>query len=196
MQQYKKYLYTLVACLWSVSLYAQSGSTAAPSGVRSKAYQHEVELSWATAPEGTTWRVEVDGRSLTTDTNSCTLERLEAGRDYEIDIYAVQAGVESAPVRERVRTQVLGRAIDDLGRIPYLRTVSVQGKCPQQLPLYYNDLANANAQISYKLNGRVVTPVNSRIGLDPDSVRETLEINIDEGEGRVWRIIYYLHVKK
>lgn len=194
-----KYLYSLFALCLYCTAWAQGSSLQAPQALRAVAYQHEIELSWQdnnNDREGISWQVVVGEQVINTSSKSCIIEGLDANQTYDIKVYARDANERSEAGELSTKTQALAKDVNDLGRIPYLRTVSVQGKCPQFLPLYYNDLANANAQITYKLNGNAVQPIQSKIELNPNSVRETLEINIDEGEGRVWRIIYYLHVRK
>lgn len=194
-----KYLYSLFALFLSLGGWAQGTALQAPHSLRAVAHQHEIELSWQddnTDLDGLSWQVVVGEQVINTSQKSCVIEGLDANESYDIKVYARHQGQQSEAGELSTKTKALAKEVNDLGRIPYLRTVSVQGKCPQFLPLYYNDLANAKAQITYKLNGKAVQPKDSKIELNPESVRETLEININEGEGRVWRIIYYLHVRK
>lgn len=197
MKKQIKYILALVACLCSWTLSAQDEAPESPANLEFTAHQHEIDLRWdEPEDEVDSWRIVLGDKVFETSRRNYTIDGLEADTSYEVEVYAIKDGVDSEPVTQTIKTAAMRFGVDDLRRIPYLRTVSVQGKCPELLPLYYNDLAHLKAKISYKLNGKEITPERNHIRLNPNSVRETLEININEGEGKEWRIIYYLHVKK
>ena len=75
------------------------------------------------------------------------------------------------------------------GRIPYLYTIREDGACPQTLRLYYNDLANPDALITYKIDGVSVTPEGSVLTF-PSKGRHILQIEIEEAPERKWEIEY------
>ena len=79
------------------------------------------------------------------------------------------------------------------GRIPYLYTIREDGACPQTLRLYYNDLANPDALITYKIDGVSVTPEGSVLTF-PSKGRHILQIEIEEAPERKWEIEYKLNV--
>ena len=61
------------------------------------------------------------------------------------------------------------------------------------LKLYYNELANPNAKVSYKLDGVTIEPKDNTLEFPEFEgfyKRFRLEVYIDEGEGREWEILY------
>ena len=91
-------------------------------------------------------------------------------------------------------TKNLEKSVDSEDRIPYLRTIEADATCKGRfLKLYYNELANPNAKISYKLDGKSVQPANNTLEFpifEGYYKKFQLEIHIDEGEGREWEILY------
>ena len=58
---------------------------------------------------------------------------------------------------------------------------------------HYNDLADPNARISYKIDGASVTPEGSSITF-PNKGKHILQIEIEETPERKWEIEYKLNV--
>lgn len=196
----KKYILVLLVFLCSPLLWAQTeeDNELLPPDVTHTTYEHEIELKWEDdESEGVSWEVFVNGELFKTVTSRyCIIYGLDADTEQTIQVHAVK-GEERAEGEDIViRTNKLKKEVNDLTRIPYLRTVELDGTCPRILPLYYNDLANAHATITYKLNGQVVKPQDNKLEIKSNSYRDRLEINIDEGEGRIWKLIYYLAVKR
>lgn len=167
-----------------------------PQQVNIKSFQREVTVSWKKSnTEGITYEVKDGKRVFTNITGtSFTLEKLEPGKSYTIEVCAVKDGVKSEYVSKSAITYKLEKAADSEDRIPYLRTLEPAGSCKGRfLKLYYNDLANPNANISYKLDGKTVEPINNTLefpAFDGNYKRFQLEIHIDEGNGREWEILY------
>ncbi|MGR4838870.1 MULTISPECIES: fibronectin type III domain-containing protein [unclassified Bacteroides] len=182
---------------------SESGSTTPeiqkpekPQQVKVVAFQREITVSWKKSKtEGITYEVKNGEQEFTKITGtSFTLEKLEPGKSYTIEVCAVKDGVKSEYVRKNAITDKLEKAADSEDRIPYLRTLEPAGSCKGRfLKLYYNDLANPNANISYKLDGKTVEPINNTLefpAFDGNYKRFQLEIHIDEGNGREWEILY------
>ena len=182
---------------------SESGSTTPeiqkpekPHQVKAVAFQREITVSWQKSKtEGITYEVKNGEREFTKITGtSFTLEKLEPGKSYTIEVCAVKDGVKSEYVSKSAITDKLEKAADSEDRIPYLRTLEPAGSCKGRfLKLYYNDLANPNANISYKLDGKTVEPLNNTLefpAFDGNYKRFQLEIHINEGNGREWEILY------
>ena len=87
----------------------------------------------------------------------------------------------------------MSRGIDEEGRIPYLYTVREVGTGTRTLRLFYYDLANKDAQISYWVDGVAVTPADSSITFASKG-EHLLRIEIAETPERKWDIEYKLIV--
>lgn len=168
----------------------------APDNLRIKAYQREMEISWNKATdEKVKWEVVVDGKVETViSENSYVKTKLKPGSEHLIKVRAVK-GKEFSPYAERKGvTEKMSKAENSEDRIPYLRTITADGKCEGRfLKLYYNELANPDAKISYKLNGVAVEPKDNILEFPEFRgfyKQFQLEVYIDEGEGREWEILY------
>lgn len=187
-----------------ISLVKSEGGSSAPEvekpekpGLKSpQSFQREITVSWEKSnAEGITYEVK-DGKQTYTGItgNSFTVEKLTPGQTYDIEVCAVKDGVRSEYAKKTARTKNLERPVDSEDRIPYLRTVEPAASCKGRfLKLYYNDLANPDAKISYKLDGKPVQPKNNTLefpAFEGYYKRFQLEIHIDEGEGREWEMLY------
>lgn len=167
-----------------------------PQQVNIKSFQREVTVSWKKSnTEGITYEVKDGKRVFTNITEtSFTLEKLEPGKSYTIEVCAVKDGVKSDYEKKSVKTKALEKPVDSKDRIPYLRTVEPASSCKGRfLKLYYNDLANQDAKISYKLDGKPVQPKDNTLefpAFEGHYKSFQLEIHIDEGGGREWEILY------
>lgn len=168
----------------------------APTIASVRPFQREVVVSWNKRNEdGITYEVKVGEHTFTGITdNSFTIEKLTPGQTYEIEVCAVKDGVKSDYTKATERTRSYERAVDSEDRIPYLRTIEPDGSCKSRLlKLYYNDLANPNAKISYWLDGKPIQPVNNTLefpAFEGFYKQFQLEIHINEGEGREWEILH------
>lgn len=168
----------------------------APKNLNIKAHQGEMEISWdKAADKDVKWEVMFDGNVETvTSQNSYIKTKLKPGSEHLVKVKAIKGKEASAYVEKRSMTKKMGEAENSENRIPYLRTISVNGICKGRfLQLYYNELANPAAKISYKLNGMAVEPKENALEFpefDGFYKQFRLEIHIDEGEGREWEILY------
>lgn len=175
----------------------------APDNLRMKAYQNEMEISWnKVADETIKWEVVFDDQVETiTSGNSYVKTKLKPGSTHHIKVRAVK-GKEFSPYAERRgATERMREAENSEDRIPYLRTILPDGSCEGRfLKLYYNELANPNAKVSYKLDGVTIEPKDNTLEFPEFEgfyKRFRLEVYIDEGEGREWEILYpHLGVKR
>ena len=62
-----------------------------------------------------------------------------------------------------------------------------------ELALYYHDLADPNAKITDRIDGKPVTPTDGNI-VFPDKGMHFLQIEIEETPDRKWEIEYKLNV--
>lgn len=167
----------------------------APKNLRIKAYQGEMEITWnkVVDPE-VKWEVVFDDKIETiTSQNSYVKTKLKPGSEHLVKVKAIRGKAFSAYAEKRSVTQKMGEAEDSENRIPYLRTISAYGRCKRVLQLYYNELANPEAKISYKLDGKPIEPRENTLEFpefDGYNKEFRLEIYIDEGEGREWEIMY------
>lgn len=183
-------LYLLLFSLPSMAVMGQGID--APRRVRVQAYQHELELTWAT-DANTQWEVVLDDEAprLVT-TPHYTFTGLVQNTQHTLKVRALREGIASPYTTLTATTQNLEKAVDDESRIPYLRTVRIDGMTPKRLPLYFNELANVNAAITYTYNGVPQHPIDNHLDLSSSDARGKLEVSIDEGNGKTWRIVYLL----
>lgn len=168
----------------------------APANVVARPQQREMEMSWnGIAEEGVSYEIIKDGEAVaTTKETSYIVEGLEPGRSYQFSVRTIKGTEKSKPSAVVTQqTQRMNMRVEDEGRIPYLYTVREVGTCPRTLRLFYHDLANPNAQITYKVDGVAVTPVNGRI-IFASKGQHILQIEIIETPERSWEIEYKLNV--
>ena len=168
----------------------------APSNLVAKPEQREMELSWnAIAEEEVSYQIIMNGELIaTTKGTSYTVERLEPGKSYKFTICSVkdaEVSKPSDPVTQQ--TQRMNMGVEEEGRIPYLYTVREVGTCPRTLRLFYHDLANPDAHITYRVDGTPVTPVQNSITFASKG-QHLLQIEITETPERKWDIEYKLNV--
>ena len=163
-----------------------------------KSYQREVDIQWnKTLLTGIKWEIQLEGQQpvRTTDIHH-TIENLEPDTEYTVKVRMIKDQEYSAFATLNFKTEPLGFKVDDPRRVPYLRTIRIDANAPRELPLYFTDLATSEAKIAYKLNGQAVEPVNNRIVIDTKKYTDKLEVVIDEGDNRHFRLIYFVNVPK
>lgn len=167
-----------------------------PSNVVARPQQREMEMSWnGIAEEGVSYEIIKDGEAIaTTKETSYIVEGLEPGKSYQFSVRTIKGTETSKPSAVVTQqTQRMNMGVEEEGRIPYLYTVREVGTCPRTLRLFYHDLANPNAQITYKVDGVAVTPVNGSITFASKG-QHFLQIEIIETPERSWEIEYKLNV--
>lgn len=171
---------------------------AKPQNVNCDPYQREIAMEWsATDDKDITYEIQINnGQKTYSDIkgNTFTIEDLTPYQIYKVQIFAVKNGVKSDEVSQVVFTKDYEKPKDSDERIPYLYTIEKNGSCRGRfLKLYYTDLANPNATITYKLDGKPITPKNRVLefpAFEGNYKRFMLEIHIDEGNDYEWDIIY------
>lgn len=167
-----------------------------PTGLRAQVQQREVELSWnAVSEPGVSYEIRCNDKKIaTTKATSYIIEKLSPDTPYQFTVTTVKGEETSKPSQPlNEHTFQMTETVDDAGRIPYLYTIREEGTCSQTLRLYYNDLADPNARISYKIDGASVTPEGSSITF-PNKGKHILQIEIEETPERKWEIEYKLNV--
>ncbi|WP_315562674.1 fibronectin type III domain-containing protein [Segatella oris] len=167
-----------------------------PTGLRAQVQQREVELSWnAVSEPGVNYEIRCNDKKIaTTKATSYIIEKLSPNTSYRFTVTTVKGEETSKPSQPlNEHTFQMTETVDDAGRIPYLYTIREEGTCSQTLRLYYNDLADPNARISYKIDGASVTPEGSSITF-PNKGKHILQIEIEETPERKWEIEYKLNV--
>lgn len=175
----------------------------APQNLKIAAHQGEMEISWDKVDDAeVTWEVTFDDEVVaTTPENSFVKTNLAPARNHTVKVRAIKGTTQSNYSELSETTQGMEKGIADTARVPYLRTITPDGNCEGLfLKLYYNELANPAATITYKLDGNTITPQNNTLEFPTfsgDYKQFNLEVAIDEGEGRTWNISYpQLVVKK
>ena len=167
-----------------------------PTGLRAQVQQREVELSWnAVSEPGVNYEIRCNDKMIAkTEATSYIIEKLSPNTSYRFTVTTVKGEETSKPSQPlNEHTFQMTETVDDAGRIPYLYTIREEGTCSQTLRLYYNDLADPNARISYKIDGASVTPEGSSITF-PNKGKHILQIEIEETPERKWEIEYKLNV--
>ncbi len=167
-----------------------------PTGLRAQVQQREVELSWnAVSEPGVSYEIRCNDKMIAkTEATSYIIEKLSPNTSYRFTVTTVKGEETSKPSQPlNEHTFQMAETVDDAGRIPYLYTIREEGTCSQTLRLYYNDLADPNARISYKIDGASVTSEGSSITF-PNKGKHILQIEIEETPERKWEIEYKLNV--
>lgn len=160
-------------------------------------HQRELELSWAEATTtGTTWELKVgENAAIELNQNSYTVEDLDPNTSYAIKVRSKLNGVYSEWTSAlSVQTVDYIERPESSNRVPHLRTISEEGTCPQALSLFYNDLANKQATISYKVDGTTIAP-QGKILTFPKKGKQVLTIEIAESADKIWALEYNVNVQ-
>ena len=168
-----------------------------PTNISATLFQREIALKWdKEADANLKWEVFVNDKSVgNTSTNHFMITQLEPATTYKVKVRSLKNGKASEfSKEENYRTNVFTRSVDDVSRIPHLRTLDLDGDCPQTIDLYYNDLANKNAKIQYFVNEKQVAPNGNQLTF-PQKGKQKLKIIIEEAPNQVWEMEYYLNIR-
>lgn len=167
-----------------------------PTEFKATAFQREIELSWdKEADEEISWEVSVNGGApQKTTTNKYIIDKLELNKQYTVNVRAIKGEATSDYATLYPTTKKLNHEVESLDRIPHLRTLGEEADCPQDINLYYTDLANIEAQIKYYIDGKEVQPNNGMLHF-PKTGKQRLKVLIDEGGDKQWEIDYKVDVK-
>ncbi len=167
-----------------------------PTDLKAKAQQREIALSWLPVEQPKAqYEVRVNGEvKTTTSEHQYLLTHLLPNTNYVITI-ATRVGEELSEktVQLAVKTQQLDRGVNDDTRIPQLYAIRENGTCPRRLPLYWRDLAENAAKITYEIDDQAVLPDGDFL-VFPSAGEHVLRIVVVESPEREWTLEYVVQV--
>ena len=167
-----------------------------PTDLKAKAQQREILLSWLPVEQPKAqYEVRVNGEvKTTTSEHQYLLTHLLPNTNYVITI-ATRGGEELSEktVQLAVKTQQLDRGVNDDTRIPQLYAIRENGTCPRRLPLYWRDLAENAAKITYEVDDQTVLPDGDFL-VFPSAGEHVLRIVVVESPEREWTLEYVVQV--
>lgn len=167
-----------------------------PTDLKAKAQQREILLSWSPVEQAKAqYEVRVNGEvKTTTSETKCLLTHLEPNTNYTITI-ATRLGEERSEKTAQlaVKTEQLDRGVNDNTRIPHLYMIRENGTCPRRLPLYWRDLAENAAKITYEIDDQAVQPDGDFLVFS-SAGNHVLRIVVVESPEREWTLEYVLQV--
>ncbi len=169
----------------------------APKGLLVRSHQRELELSWNKGlVEGMTWDIKLNGgKIIQSNQPYYTFTDLEPNTEYKVEVRCHKGKVYSEFTAPQViRTQNYTLSQDALERIPYIRTIDQYGTCSQNLKLYFVNLYNINAKISYLFDGQKLEAEGKTLKL-PQTGRHRLEVIIEEDKEHSWHLDYKLNIQ-
>lgn len=166
-----------------------------PTGLRATSYQREMDITWDNV-SGVNWEVKLDDVVLDTiSVNRYVLEKLETGKLYKISVRQIKGKEFSDYATINSLTQAMTKRLDAIDRIPYIRTIREDGTLVGlNMKLYYNDLGNKDAKISYYIDGEKVEPVNNIIKFPKKGIYK-FKVIIEESLQAKWELNYRLIVQ-
>lgn len=185
----------------SLVMIAEPPSTAVllpPQQLRVQPQQRELHLTWhAVAQPNAHYEVRANNQLVgTTSDTQFTLAHLPLNTRYTISVTTVVGEERSQQAATlSTKTSMLDRGIDEEDRIPQLYTLREVGTCPRRLPLYWKDLADEKAQITYEIDDVVAQPEGDFL-VFPSPGEHALRITIVESPTRQWTLEYFLQVDK
>ncbi len=167
-----------------------------PTDLKAKAQQREILLSWLPVEQPKAqYEVRVNGEvKTTTSEHQYLLTHLLPNTNYVITI-ATRVGEELSEKTAQlaVKTQQLDRGVNDDTRIPQLYAIRENGTCPRRLPLYWRDLAENAAKITYEIDDQAVLPDGDFL-VFPSAGEHVLRIVVVESPEREWTLEYVVQV--
>lgn len=171
---------------------------AMPSNIQGTAQQRELFLSWQPVQgKEIKYRVFVNDKLVaTTDQPSYIIQKLQPATSYNIGVQTLMPnGHVSDIVKKELRTNFITTSRDDADRVPYLYQLKGYGDCPQVVFLFYKDLYDDNAKITYMLDGKEFTPIDGYKLVFSSLGKHSLIVDITEGDGKSWNLEYNLNVR-
>ena len=168
-----------------------------PTGIKGERFQREISLSWdKETDQRISWEVFVNNNSVgRSTTNSFIITDLDPLNNYNVKLRAIRGNETSSfTTEESYQTRNFIRGLNEIDRIPHMRTLGLDGECNQKLNLFYNDLANKNAKIQYFIDGQKVMPVGYTLTF-PQKGKHKLKVIIEESPNQVWELEYNLNIK-
>lgn len=175
----------------------------APKQVAQRYTQREFTVEW-TNDDAAVEAFEVElsvmrGRTVestqtfTTQETRYAFEGMKPGTTYRIRLRSKKGQAFSD---YSVPLYINTRRIGDFngGTIPFLYTIAEDGSCPQKLSLYYVELENPEAKITYWIDGQEVQP-EGKVLTFPTLGSHLLTITIEESAEKIWDLEYQVTVK-
>lgn len=168
----------------------------APRSLDHTAYEREIELAWDQVLDAeVSWEVEAAGKTYQTKENRFTVPDLEPATEYTVKVRARKGTHKSSDQVIKVRTAAISKTVDDVTRLPHLRTLSKQGVAKKVIHLFYQDLyKEPQTKFSYWINGQKVEPQGHTLTFPRIGEHQELKIEIRESADRVWMLTYDLEV--
>ncbi len=160
-------------------------------------HQRELEVQWNKGlVEGMSWDIRLNGGDLIkVDKPFYTFTDLEPNTQYQVEVRCHKGNNYSEfTTPKSVTTTDYSYGRDDLERIPYIRTIDEFGACSQTIQLYFVNLYNKNAKITYLFDGEELKPQGKTLTF-PKTGRHCLEVIIEEDETHSWHLDYKLIIQ-
>ncbi len=169
----------------------------APTDLRTKSYQREIELSWNKGlVDGVSWEIRLNGSQIIQSNKpSYCFTELNPSQEYKIELRCRKGNLVSdftSPIFVRTKQFTAGR--DELGRVPYIRTIDEYGMCPQTIDLYFINLYNVDAKIKYLFDGVEIKPNGKQLTF-PKKGKHHLRVDIEEDQEHSWLLDYKLTIR-
>lgn len=168
-----------------------------PTSVKVRTYQREALITWEKNNDASIkWEIIVDHKpAVVVADNSYLVTGLNPESSHAIKIRTIKGEEKSEYVDLKFITNAMMESKNSSNRIPHLRTIPKDGQLKQRfLELYYNDLANADAKITYSLDGVELKPVNNKITF-PENKKYHLSIVVEESPELIWNLEYQIEIK-
>lgn len=167
-----------------------------PTSFSARPYQREIDFSWdKEADAEIQWELIFNNQPpLRLTTPYYTFDNLEPNQAYKAKLRAVKGTEASKYIELNVSTREMNYRIDSPERVPHLRTLGEDGTASRILPLYFNDLADTNARITYFIEGQEVSTKDNRLYF-PKTGKQKLKVNIEESPDRQWELEYNVNIR-
>ncbi|MGI9527310.1 MAG: carbohydrate binding domain-containing protein [Weeksellaceae bacterium] len=168
-----------------------------PSNVNAVAHQREIELTWNNeADPDIVWEVVVnDGEPKISAINRFTIDDLKMKNNYRVKLRSKLGNEYSDYTNEiNVTTNGLEYAVNDVERVPRLRTLGLDANVSSPIFLYFIDLAKEKAKIDYYIDGNLVTPKGKTLTF-PKKGKQKLKVVIEESPSMKWELEYNITIK-
>lgn len=169
----------------------------APTNFKYNNFQREVELFWDKENiEGLQWEVVVDNQNpILVKENQYIITQLKPQSNHSAKVRAIKNGEKSDYTSILYfSTNDFKNSKDDINRIPHLRTIANDKSSSKNLRLFYNDLYDLNAKITYFIDGVETQPQGDTL-VFPKLGRQSLKVLIQESEDLQWELTYDITVK-
>ncbi len=169
----------------------------APKDLAVKSYQRELEVKWNRGlVEGMSWDIRLNGgETITVNKPFYTFTGLEPNTQYKVEVRCHKDNAYSEFTEPNfISTKNYTAERDDLARLPYIRTIDEFGICSQTIKLYFHNLYNVNAKITYLFDGEELKPLGKTLTF-PKKGKHRLQLRIEEDKEHSWVLDYKLTIQ-